>query len=89
MGRDVPLGCVDAECLDKLPQDRQRQIIMSAIRRLVERQRQMWLMRKRAKPFASLGGYAPNAPSRQFEPNQAESKIGPGACFNKTIYVRR
>ena len=34
---------------------------MSAIRRLVERQRQMWLMRKRAKPFASLAGYAPNS----------------------------
>ena len=36
MGRDVPLGRVDADCLDKRPQDRQRQIVMRPIRCLVE-----------------------------------------------------
>jgi hypothetical protein len=61
MGRDVPLGRVDTECLDKRPQDRQRQIVMRPIRRFVEPQRQMWLPRKRAKPFASFASYAPSA----------------------------
>jgi hypothetical protein len=48
------------------------QIIMSPIRRPIERQRQKWPLRKRAKPFAFLAGYAPDLPNRQFEPNQTE-----------------
>jgi hypothetical protein len=58
---------------------------MGAIRHFVEWQRKFGC-RESAQIHLALFAAMP---IRQFEPNQAEGKVGPGPCLNKTIDVRR
>ena len=75
----------DALGLDERAQDRQRQIGVAGLDRLIEPVRQLALARQRAMPFALVIGDAADLPLRQFQIDQRQRRIGPGARLDQPL----
>src|SRR5450755_1849450 len=74
--------------IDERAQDRQRQICVAGFDRAVEPVGQLALARQRAVPLAIVIGDAANLPHRQFEVDQRQRRIGPGARSDQPLDPR-
>ena len=68
---------------DESGQDRQREILMVPLDRLIEPVRQLAVARQRAVPFAAVIGDAADLPLRQFEIDQRQR------CFCKSFGINQ
>src|SRR5262249_42205988 len=64
---------------DESTEDRERQVCMPRLDALIEPIGKLALARQRAIPFALVIGEAPNVPERQFQIDQRQRRVGPGA----------
>jgi hypothetical protein len=74
--------------LDEGAQDRQRQIAMVGLDRLIEPVRQFAFARERAVPFAFVVGEAADLPPRQLKFDQRQRRIGPGGRLDQPLDPR-
>src|SRR5215472_3213403 len=71
-------GCRDLLSLDDRDQDRQSEVRMPGIDRLIQPVRKFALARERAVPFARIISNAADMPQRQLQLDQRQRCIGPG-----------
>ena len=62
---------------------------MTPLRRFVEDDRQIRLLRQRAEPFTDFANNTTDAPIRQFEIDQRDRRIGLRTCLNQVIELSR
>ena len=77
--------CADALGLDERAQDRQRQVGVTGLDRLIQPIGQFALARQRAVPFALVIGEAADLPLRQFQIDQRQRGVGPGLRLDQPL----